>query len=579
MNFFKFTSVIFFLLSCMPEESGYKLIGEKFSDVISSSGRSPNIDFRSGTSFLNERTEELKITIRTDEVLEKNLILEAEIEGSEAELNINSEDLVLKAGADTFDIRINFLDNDEIDGDKEFIIRFSNLELPSLSDKELKLVIIDDEFPDASAVCRDSLKILEETVKPKLQTCQGCHAGLNPSGDLAFDYEDSEELCINLRNSGILNFRSPRQSEILTKPLGEESHGGGIQLNPEDVYDIVNWIQKEAKPNEENLFSLSTIIPNNSGFSSAIEGTSVDYSGNLYAVGFSTNGVLPFARISPRDYIPRRFYGGVNGQEAGDFPNGSRVTVNNHFAFVKYRDGGFNGLAGSLNILDFNQNGNPLIRSVGVATNNANDIAVSPQGIYYVSDPNFGGGTGQVWMYDPNQQQAVRLRLNNSNSPFQIPAPSNGIDVDPSGEHLYVAAGGSIYRWDIQANGTVDPQTQSIFAIINDPANNQANCTSPDGMRFDRLPGPIIQGNLWVTCASGAFPRVMVVNPLGEIIRSINMSPFGQGAKNLAFGGPDGRTLYIVNNGGGGQGNIVQMRVDNPGAAWVEKEIKKLKAD
>ena len=68
-------------------------------------------------------------------------------------------------------------------------------------------------------------------------------------------------------------------------------------------------------------------------------------------------------------------------------------------------------------------------------------------------------------------------------------------------------------------------------------------------------------GNLYVTRhGKGA---VAVVSPAGAILREIPLS--GRDCTNVAFGGPDGRTLYVTIADRGG---VDVIRTELPGQSW-----------
>merc|ERR1712232_446121 len=70
-----------------------------------------------------------------------------------------------------------------------------------------------------------------------------------------------------------------------------------------------------------------------------------------------------------------------------------------------------------------------------------------------------------------------------------------------------------------------------------------------DGMRTD------VDGNLYVT--RNGNQKVMVISPAGELLSELPLESIVY-ATNLAFGGPDGKVLYVVGrcgSSGWGSGN------------------------
>jgi sugar lactone lactonase YvrE len=81
-----------------------------------------------------------------------------------------------------------------------------------------------------------------------------------------------------------------------------------------------------------------------------------------------------------------------------------------------------------------------------------------------------------------------------------------------------------------------------------------------DGMRCDT------EGNLYIArYGKGAIAKV---SPAGKLLQEITL--IGKNSSNVAFGGKDGRTVYVTLQD---QGNIETFRVDKPGREW--KMIKK----
>ncbi len=105
---------------------------------------------------------------------------------------------------------------------------------------------------------------------------------------------------------------------------------------------------------------------------------------------------------------------------------------------------------------------------------------------------------------------------------------TNGIEVSPDGRRLYV--GESVQRriwvYDIGADGTLSGKR--VFASFADHGL--------DGMRCDR------DGNLYVTRHGGG--TVAILAPDGTISREVRLK--GRLPSNVAFGGRDGRTVFVT---------------------------------
>lgn len=159
----------------------------------------------------------------------------------------------------------------------------------------------------------------------------------------------------------------------------------------------------------------------------------------------------------------------------------------------------------------------------GVPYIQPNDVAESPVtgGVYY-TDPNFKGKTRSA-VYYLSPEGAVRRVVENLKLP-------NGVEVSNDGRTLYVSDSFEkrVYSYPILADGSVDQGQVKIF--FDPPSGNQ---NDPDGMSADA------DGNLYFAMRGG----VWVVAPDGK---ALGLIPVPEFASNVAFGGDDGRTLYIT---------------------------------
>lgn len=157
--------------------------------------------------------------------------------------------------------------------------------------------------------------------------------------------------------------------------------------------------------------------------------------------------------------------------------------------------------------------------------NSPNDVVVRNDGTIWFTDPPYGlrGGAvreqekNNVFRFDPktNQLAAVVTDLDRP----------NGLCFSPDHKKLYVADAGRprhIKVFEVKDDGTLGPAT--VFG--------QTDRGNPDGMKTDE------QGNLWI--ASGG---IVIFNSEGKQIGRIE---FPEGAANLAFGGADGKTIYVT---------------------------------
>jgi len=153
----------------------------------------------------------------------------------------------------------------------------------------------------------------------------------------------------------------------------------------------------------------------------------------------------------------------------------------------------------------------------GAAFNSPNDIAVRSDGNLYFTDPSYmlGNRTSELPM------QAYRRDPSGALTVIDSAGNPNGITLSPDETQLYLShLGGpnNVLVYDVDASGAVaNPQP---FANV-----------GSDGMAID------CAGNLYVTQGG-----VRVYDPSGALLGTLT----APGAANVAFGGPERKTLYIT---------------------------------
>lgn len=174
--------------------------------------------------------------------------------------------------------------------------------------------------------------------------------------------------------------------------------------------------------------------------------------------------------------------------------------------------------------------------------NQPNDITINQRGQLFASDPNWKTGTGQLWRIDPNGK-ATLLEQNMGTT--------NGIELSPDARTLYVneSVQRKIWRYDVDKQGNVS--NKRVFATFEDGGL--------DGMKCDAA------GNLYVT--RWGTGRVAGFSPTGALLREIPLK--GRNVSNLAFGGPDGRTVFVTLQD---RGCLETFRVETPGKRYVHKK-------
>lgn len=178
-------------------------------------------------------------------------------------------------------------------------------------------------------------------------------------------------------------------------------------------------------------------------------------------------------------------------------------------------------------------------RYQGNVFNSPNDIAIAQDGTIYFTDPDFQqaaapGGQPVTGIYRVGVDGKVTLVDGSRRNP-------NGIALSLDGTQLYVVAGdGEIRSYDVKGKM---PQTGRGLV---------KGIETGDGMTLD------CHGNLYAT-EHGA-KRVRVFSPQGRELATIRVDA---NVTNVAFGGKDGKTLYIT-----GAGAVWQTRLDVSGLPY-----------
>jgi gluconolactonase len=177
----------------------------------------------------------------------------------------------------------------------------------------------------------------------------------------------------------------------------------------------------------------------------------------------------------------------------------------------------------------------------GQPLNGANDLVFDRNGVLYFSDP---------WRSSLENPIGGFYRLFPDGTLERIDqglAFPNGVATDPAGDAVYLAETyrKRILRYAIAADGTLGPREE--FAAL-------SGHQGPDGMAFDEA------GNLYVAHYGGG--KVAIFAPTGELTDDIRIP--GAHVTNVAFGGPDRRTLYITDVE---TSSVYKTPVDVPGLA------------
>ncbi len=258
-------------------------------------------------------------------------------------------------------------------------------------------------------------------------------------------------------------------------------------------------------------------------FTEGIEGPAVDQTGALFAVNYREQGTI--GRVSESGHAEVYL----------KLPEGS---IGNGIRFDK---------EGNMFIADYAghkvyrvQKGSrvPEVYAEGPGMNQPNDLALSDSGMIYLSDPNWAEGTGNLWV------------VTHRGEPMLLESgmgTTNGIEVSTDGKYLYVNESEQrrVWKYKIRPDGTV--KNKRLLISFKDHGM--------DGMRCD------VKGNLLITRYGKG--TVVLVSSRGKVLQEIRLK--GKNPSNLAFGGQDGKTVYVTL---ADRGCVEQIRVPYKGSYY-----------
>jgi sugar lactone lactonase YvrE len=275
----------------------------------------------------------------------------------------------------------------------------------------------------------------------------------------------------------------------------------------------------------EPLFEARQLTPAGE-YAFGIEGPAVDADGNLYVVNHLRPGTI--GKVAA---------GATRSQSFAELPAGS-VGVSIRFGPDRRMY-----LADYKKHIIFVFEPGATTASVYLQSdrfNQPNDMTIARDGTIYASDPDWRGRSGQVWRIvrgaggaPQGAVMAVARKL----------TTTNGIDLSPDEKTLYVAESATNEIWAYRLDGGTlsAPRRVKKFPDF-----------EIDGIRTD------IDGRIYV--ARILKGTIALLTPDGKTVREIALQ--GKEPTNLAFGGPDGKTVYVTQRQGG---FIETFRVDRPG--------------
>jgi gluconolactonase len=197
----------------------------------------------------------------------------------------------------------------------------------------------------------------------------------------------------------------------------------------------------------------------------------------------------------------------------------------------------------------------------GKRFNSPNDLALDSQGRLYFTDPRYGPRDTMEMTVEGVYRIDAPGKVVHILAAPDVDRP-NGVLVSPGDRYLYVAdnnnntVGGArkLWRFDLRRDGTADPRSRKLIF-------DWRTARGPDGFKMSR------KGLLYVAAGlnrphppyetAGEFKGgVYVLSPEGKLVEFIPI-PRDE-VTNCAFGGADGKTLFITAGG-----SLWSVRVKN----------------
>jgi len=249
------------------------------------------------------------------------------------------------------------------------------------------------------------------------------------------------------------------------------------------------------------------------------EGPAADAAGNMFFCDFSAGSVWQVTR-GARGFEARRIVDESNGCVGLEFsPAGRLYSTQFHTGRIVELVLADGGPAGMRVVVD---------RYGGESRPGVNDLVMAPDGGIWFTNTGDPRRVHRRGVYYSTIAGAEPIQ---HKTPIQRP---NGIALSPDGSTLYVVDAGAPVVWSFPVLGPGqlgDPRAFADLAVVGDPKKVKGG----DGVAVDVL------GNLWVAVPlAGA---VVVFDPQGQPLGRVMLPEY---PSNCAFGGADGRTLFIT---------------------------------
>src|SRR3990167_7108344 len=241
-----------------------------------------------------------------------------------------------------------------------------------------------------------------------------------------------------------------------------------------------------------------------------LEGPAFDRAGNLYMVDIPYGRIL---RMSPKGEFDV-------AAEYDGWTNGIAIHKDGSITIADYRRGILRCDPQTGRVEDF------LAHNQSEGFKGVNDLTYALNGDLYFTDQ------GQTGIHDPTGR-VYRHSIDGRLDCLIANGPSpNGIVLDPQDKVLYVAMTRANCMWHCPLKGGAISKA-GVFAVL-------PGIHGPDGLAMDEA------GNL---SAAHARPGIIwLFSPLGEPLARVQSRNSGNRMTNMAYGGADRKTLYIVDS-------------------------------
>ncbi|MGJ4883515.1 SMP-30/gluconolactonase/LRE family protein [Bradyrhizobium sp. HKCCYLRH1073] len=262
------------------------------------------------------------------------------------------------------------------------------------------------------------------------------------------------------------------------------------------------------------LFESTQLTPSGE-YTFGIEGPAVDRDGNLFVVNLGKAGTI--GKLAPEATASEKF----TELPDNSIGNAIRIDATGTMFVADYKRHNIFAIAPGTT--------EPRLVFHADDMSQPNDITLARDGTIYASDPNWKARSGRIWRIAKGPDGSLQGA---AMSAPRAMGTANGIDLSPDGRTLYVGESNSGEIWSYAIDG--DALTRPKLIKTFEP-------NTIDGLRTDA------SGRLLV--AHILKSSIAMLAPDGRMIREIALK--AREPTNLAFGGSDGKTVYVTQRQGG----------------------------